>query len=103
MNVPSHAVTAVELRRAILNDKKEKIMLRAEQVREALDPLGIIEQMTGLYEEADSADDPIVLEQLKFKYKVLSDLLNKVMPNLKSLEIQEAKRPASKLIIEHNS
>jgi hypothetical protein len=72
----------------ILNEKRVKAGLRAEELREKLDPEAAITELHGLMHEADTCliED---LPRLKFKAEILTTILKKCMPDLRSLEVKE--------------
>jgi len=83
----------------ILAEKKIKSSLRAEEVREQLDPKAIIESLLSLVNEADTMkvdDIPI----LKFKADIYTTVLKKCMPDLRSLEIKESNNDHKTLVID---
>ncbi len=89
--------TAVE--RQVLSQKKVKSGLRAEELRERIDPEPIIRQMLSLVNEADRT--PVEdIPRLVFKANTLNMILKKVMPDLRSLEVSEKDNKHSTLIIQ---
>ena len=81
----------------ILADMKIKSGIRAEDVREQLDPKAIIESLLSLVEGDISPEDVPVL---RFKADILTTVLKKCMPDLRSLEIKESDNKYQTLIIE---
>jgi hypothetical protein len=61
--------------------------VRAEKAREYLDPIELVRGMQGLLYEADDADSDD-LAVLQFKLNVYKELLKKVLPDLKALEVK---------------
>lgn len=92
-------VNTHEVNKLILADKKVKSGLRAEEVREQLDPKSIIQSLLQLAEDADTADIED-LPKLKFKAEIYTTVLKKCMPDLRSLEIKENNSKYKKLVIE---
>lgn len=89
------------IQRKVLADKKVKSGLRAEELREKLDPEPIIKQLLSLVNEADRT--PIEeIPRLKFKADILSGILRKCMPDLRSLEVKENDSKHSTLVIQMN-
>lgn len=88
-----------QIERQVLSQKKVKAGLRAEDLREKIDPEPIIQQMLQLVHEADRI--PVEdIPRLKFKADVLATILKKVMPDLRSLEVTERESKHSTLIIQ---
>ena len=86
------------LMKALITSKRVKAGLRAETLRESMDPHAIMQAMVGLVEQADTI--PIAeLPKLKFKADIYSTLLRKCMPDLRSLEIKENSSSKSTLTI----
>ena len=83
----------------ILSEKRVKSGLRAEELREQMDPKALMSSMLSLVREAEytAIED---LPRLKFKADIYSTLLKKCMPDLRSLEIKESDSAKSTLIIE---
>jgi hypothetical protein len=95
----SELINWAQVERKVLSEKRVKAGLRAEELRERMDPEPIIKQMLALVREADNvevADIP----RLKFKADVLTTILKKVMPDLRSLEVTEKDSKHSTLIIQ---
>ncbi len=86
----------------ILADKKVKSGLRAEEVREQLDPKALIQSLLTLVNEADEVSIE-ELPRLKFKADIYATVLKKCMPDLRSLEIKESDSKHKTLIIEMGS
>lgn len=88
-----------DINKDILKHKKTKAGLKAEQVRESMDPELIVASLMSLVQKAESV--PIdQIPRLKFQADVLNGLLKKCMPDLRSLEIKENNGKYSSLIIE---
>ena len=85
--------------KSILADKKLKAGLRAEELREKLDPEAIIGMMQSLLVEADTIDI-LELPRVKLKHEILSSILKKCMPDLRSLEVKEKDSQTTTLIID---
>ena len=87
------------LRRVVLAQKRVKAGLRAEELREQMDPQAI---MAALISLADQADNTPVEEipRLKFKADIYTTVLKKCMPDLRSLEIKENESAKSTLVIQ---
>lgn len=84
--------------KSILNSKKISSGLRAEEVRERLDPELLIKCLHALVSEADAC--PIgELPRLAFKADIYKTILKKCMPDLRSLEVKENESKHAKLII----
>ncbi len=86
----------------ILADKRVKAGLRAEEVREQLDPRALIQSLLSLVNEADNVS-PEDLPKLKFKADIYTTVLKKCMPDLRSLEIKESDNKHQTLVIEMGS
>ena len=102
MEFGSKEYTPAMMRKEILAEKKVKAGIRAEEVREMLDPKALIESLLLLVESADyvSVED---LPRLKFKADIYTTVLKKCMPDLRSLEIKESASKHQTLIIEMGS
>lgn len=88
-----------QIERQVLSQKKVKAGLRAEELREKIDPEPIIKQLLHLVNEADRT--PVdEIPRLKFKADTLNMVLKKVMPDLRSLEIRESDSKYSTLVID---
>ena len=86
----------------ILSDKRVKAGLRAEELREQMDPKALMAAMISLASDADN----IAIEELprlRFKADIYTSLLKKCMPDLRSLEIKESDSARSTLVIEMGS
>jgi hypothetical protein len=83
----------------ILSDKKVKAGLRAEELREKLDPEAAIIGLMNLGEQAKicELDD---LPRLQFQASILTTILKKCMPDLRSLEVRGDSTKTSTLIID---
>lgn len=89
--------TAIE--KQVLSQKRIKSGIRAEELRERIDPEPIIKQMLSLVYEADRT--PVEdMPRLVFKANTLNMILKKVMPDLRSLEVSEKDNKHSTLIIQ---
>lgn len=76
---------------------KSTAQLRAEQAREAIDPIELVTGLHSLIDEADGSDSE-GLAVLQFKANVYGMLLKKVLPDLRALEVKvEDNNPASTL------
>ena len=88
-----------QIEKQVLSQKKVKSGLRAEELRERIDPEPIIKQMLSLVHEADRT--PVdEIPRLVFKANTLNMILKKVMPDLRSLEVSEKDNKHSTLIIQ---
>jgi uncharacterized radical SAM superfamily protein len=87
------------LNRTILVEKKVKNGIKAEELREKLDPEAIIVAMLDLVKEADrvKVED---IPKLQFKAQVYTTILKKCMPDLRSLEVKENDSKTATLIID---
>jgi hypothetical protein len=99
IQLPERAMSAEELRNFVIKRDKEQVLANAEDLRSRMDPSALMQQMLGLYTEADCADEER-LEQLKFKAGILTVMLKKCMPDLRALEVAEKSNNYSKLIID---
>ena len=99
MTIGTKAYSPEDLRRMVLSEKRVKSGLRAEELREQMDPKALMSSMLSLVHEADSTAIE-ELPRLKFKADIYSTLLKKCMPDLRSLEIKESDSAKSTLIIE---
>jgi hypothetical protein len=87
------------IEKQVLSSKRVKSGLRAEELREKIDPEPIIRQMLSLVQEADRT--PVEdMPRLAFKANTLNMVLKKVMPDLRSLEVSEKDNKHSTLIIQ---
>jgi hypothetical protein len=83
----------------ILNEKKVKSGLRAEELREKLDPeAAIISLLTIANESKTCAIED--LPRLQIQIGIMTTILKKCMPDLRSLEIKDNNKNRSTLIIE---
>jgi len=87
-------VNAKEIEREELTEIKNSAIraksnstLRAEQARAAIDPVEMVRGLHGLLAEADGSDEEH-LAILQFKLNVYKELLKKVLPDLKALEVK---------------
>jgi hypothetical protein len=83
----------------ILADKKMKAGLRAEELREKLDPEAAVVGLLDLGQQAKTCDIED-LPRLKFQAEVLTTILRKCMPDLRTLEIKEKSSNSTTLIID---
>lgn len=87
------------IEKQVLSQKRVKSGLRAEELRERIDPEPIIKQLLSLVNEADRT--PVEeIPRLVFKANTLNMVLKKVMPDLRSLEVSEKDNKHSTLIIQ---
>jgi len=61
--------------------------IRAERAREYLDPVELVQGLQSLLIEADGSDTEYIAV-LQFKLNVYKELLRKVLPDLKALEVK---------------
>ena len=87
------------LNKTILAEKKAINGLKAEELRNKLDPEALIIAMLDLVKEADitSVED---LPRLQFKASIYTTILRKCMPDLRSLEVKESDNKHATLIID---
>lgn len=83
----------------VLAEKKVKAGLRAEELREKLDPESAVIGLLALGHQAKSCDIED-LPRLKFQADVLTTILRKCMPDLKTLEIKEKSSSSTTLTID---
>lgn len=83
----------------VLAEKKVKAGLRAEELREKLDPEAAIVGLMDLAEQSKTCELKD-LDRLKFQSDILTTILKKCMPDLKSLEVKEKNSSATTLIID---
>ena len=83
----------------VLADKRVKAGLRAEELREKLDPEAAIIDLMSLGEQAKTCE-LVDLPRLKFQADILTTILRKCMPDLKTLEVKEKNSSATTLIID---
>ena len=83
----------------VLAKKKVKSGLRAEELRERLDPESAIIGLLALGEEAKTCE-MVDLPRLQFRATILTTILRKCMPDLKSLEVKERQSNFMKLVID---
>ena len=83
----------------ILADKRVKAGLRAEELREKLDPESAVLGLLDLGNQAKHCDIED-LPRLKFQAEVLTTILRKCMPDLKTLEVKEKSSSSTTLIID---
>lgn len=83
----------------ILAEKRVKAGLRAEELREKLDPEAAISGLLSLGKEAETCD-LVDLPRLQFRASILTTILRKCMPDLKALEVKEKSNDFSRLIID---
>jgi hypothetical protein len=83
----------------ILAEKRVKAGLRAEELREKLDPESAVIGLLELGHQAKSCDIED-LARLKFQAEILTTILRKCMPDLRTLEIKEKSSSATTLVID---
>jgi hypothetical protein len=83
----------------ILAEKRVKAGLRAEELREKLDPESAVIGLLELGHQAKSCDIED-LARLKFQAEILTTVLRKCMPDLRTLEIKEKSSSATTLVID---
>lgn len=83
----------------VLADKRVKAGLRAEELREKLDPEAAIIDLMSLGEQSKTCE-LADLPRLKFQADILTTILRKCMPDLKTLEVKEKNSSATTLIID---
>jgi hypothetical protein len=83
----------------ILSEKKVKAGLRAEELREKLDPEAAVVGLMSLGEQAKTCD-LVDLPRLQFQATILTTILKKCMPDLKALEISSDKLKTTTLVID---
>jgi hypothetical protein len=83
----------------ILSDKKVKAGLRAEELREKLDPEAAIVGLMRLGDESKTCNIED-LPRLKFQADIYTTILRKCMPDLRTLEIKEKSSNSTTLIID---
>lgn len=83
----------------VLAEKRVKAGLRAEELREKLDPEAAIIDLMSLGEQAKTCE-LADLPRLKFQADILTTILRKCMPDLKTLEVKEKNSSATTLIID---
>ena len=83
----------------VLSDKRVKAGLRAEELRETLDPGAAIQGLLNLGEEARTCD-LVDLPRLQFQASILTTILRKCMPDLKALEVKEKANNYTRLVID---
>ena len=95
----SEIIDWADVEKRVLTQKRIKSGMRAEELRERIDPEPIIKQMLSLVYEADRT--PVEdMSRLVFKANTLNMILKKVMPDLRSLEVSEKDNKHSTLIIQ---
>lgn len=92
-------ITESELRKMLVEDRKVANDLKAEQVRASLDPKIMLTELANLCEESKTCDIED-LERLKFRASIVTTMLKKCLPDLKSIEVKEKPNNFSKLIVE---
>ena len=83
----------------VLNEKRVKAGIRAEELREKLDPESAILGLLSLGEEAKTCELED-LPRLQFRASILTTVLRKCMPDLKALEVKEQTNNFARLIID---
>jgi hypothetical protein len=86
----------------VLNEKKVKSGLRAEELREKLDPEAAIRGLLELGNQAKTCN-LVDLPRLQFQASIFTTVLRKCMPDLKALEIKEKNNNYTRLIIDMTS
>lgn len=99
MNTNENVINWSVIERKYLAEQKIKAGLRAEELREKLDPEALVIQLMNLVKEADDTKVEDI-PKLKFKADVLTTVLKKCMPDLRSLEVKETDNKHNTLIIE---
>lgn len=98
-NMRPEEFEVLHFRPILLKHITEKNKLKAEQVREKIDIMSCIAKLGDLIEQSKTC--PIEdLERLKFQASVITTILKKVMPDLKSIEVSEKNNNTRKLIID---
>jgi len=88
-----------QVNKIILSEKRVKSGLRAEELREQMDPKALMASMLTLVADADHVAI-VDLPRLRFKADIYTSLLKKCMPDLRSLEIKENDSAKSVLTIQ---
>jgi hypothetical protein len=83
----------------LLSEKKVKAGLRAEELRDKLDPEAAIIELLALGEEAKTCD-LADLPRLQFRASLVTTILKKCMPDLRSLEVRDGNQKTTTLIID---
>ena len=83
----------------LLSEKKVKAGLRAEELRDKLDPEAAIRELLSLGEEAKTCD-LADLPRLQFRATLVTTILKKCMPDLRSLEVKDGNQKTTTLIID---
>lgn len=83
----------------VLSNKRVKAGLRAEELREQLDPGAAIKGLLDLGEQSKSCELED-LPRLQFQANILTTILRKCMPDLKALEVKEKANNFTRLIID---
>jgi hypothetical protein len=83
----------------LLKLQREKNAMKAEQIRAAIDIEKCVGELDRLINESKTCkiED---LDRLKFQASIITTILKKVLPDLKSIEISEKTNNARKLIID---
>lgn len=83
----------------VLSEKRVKAGLRAEELRESLDPGAAVQGLLNLGEESRTC--PLEdLPRLQFQANILTTILRKCMPDLKALEVKEKANNFTRLVID---
>jgi hypothetical protein len=101
-NLSEHNMSA-DVNKILAEYKKNKTNLRAEQVREMLDPEAIVRELVSISDESKVCilDD---LPRLQLQANIHFGILKKCLPDLRSLEIKEKANNQSRLVIDmHNT
>jgi len=82
-----------------MQEKRAINSMKAEQFREVLDPQMLVSALLDLGNKADKVaiED---LPRLKFQAEILTTILKKCMPDLRSLEVKENDSKHATLIID---
>ncbi len=83
----------------VLSSKRVKAGIRAEELRERLDPEAAIVGLLTLANESQTCELED-LPRLKFQADIYKTILGKCMPDLKALEIKESSADSTTLVID---
>lgn len=95
----SETVNWSAVERSILGAQRVRNGLKAEELREKIDPEPIVQALLSLVNQADLVDIDD-LPRLRLKSDILFGVLKKVMPDLRALEVSEKEKKQSTLIIQ---
>lgn len=87
------------LNKVILVEKRLQNGLKAEELREKLDPEAIITAMLALVRKAETTKVEDI-PRLQFQASVYTTILKKCMPDLRSLEVKESDTKHATLVID---